>query len=87
MVASRLMFDTFAASQSDGIEAKNLLITHFAFDRKYPEPRVRGICDAIKSLINGSFLRLQLLAFDVLDLHLQQFGRQLISEFDGLSEI
>src|SRR3990170_927324 len=62
--AARLMKDLFAASQAQEVAATRLLITHFHYAIKYPEPHVLGILDAIAELMKGSFLRLKVLGFD-----------------------
>lgn len=77
--ASRLMKDLFNASQE--VQAKRLLITHFAHIATYPEPHIQGICDALKELMSGSFLALQVLGFEVREQHLARFEHQLCDAF------
>ena len=79
--ASRLMKDLFCASQAQQVKASRLLITHFACVRKYPEPHVQGIFDAIKDLTNSSFLGLRVLGFEIAAQHLAQFERHLSNTF------
>lgn len=79
--ASRLMKDLFRASQAQQVRTSRLLITHFAFVRKYPEPHIQGIFDALKELMSGSFLGLQVLGFEFAAQHLEHFERQLIDMF------
>ena len=63
--ASRLMTDLFQASQAKEVNVGSLLVTHFAYVRKYPEPHVLGILDALKTLSTGSFQNLRLLCFQM----------------------
>jgi len=79
--SSRLMKDLFSASQVQEVRACRLLITHFAYVRKYPEPHIQGIFDALKELMSGSFLGLQVLGFEIAAQHLAQFERQLCDAF------
>lgn len=74
--AARLMKDLFNASQAQSVEATRLLITHFHYVMKYPEPHVLGILDAIKDLVNGSFQGLRVLGFDFNPRYSAQFERQ-----------
>ena len=78
--AARLMKDLFAASQAQEVAATRLLITHFHYAIKYPEPHVLGILDAIAELMKGSFLRLKVLGFDFTK-HSAQFERQVCERF------
>ena len=78
--AARLMQDLFAASQAQEVAATMLLITHFHYAFKYPEPHVLGILDAIAELMNGSFLGLKVLGFDFTN-HSAQFERQVCERF------
>lgn len=78
--AARLMKDLFAASQTLGVAATALLITHFHYAIKYPEPHVLGILDAIADLMKGSFHKLKVLGFD-LTKHREQFERQACERF------
>ncbi len=71
--ASRLMIDLFRASQAHGVRANSLLITHFAHVRKYPEPHVLGILDALKELSRGSYQSLKVLCIEIRPDHLPQF--------------
>ena len=75
------MKDLFCASQAQQVKASRLLITHFACVRKYPEPHVQGIFDAIKDLTNSSFLGLRVLGFEIAAQHLAQFERHLSNTF------
>jgi hypothetical protein len=75
------MKDLFSASQVQEVRACRLLITHFAYVRKYPEPHIQGIFDALKELMSGSFLGLQVLGFEIAAQHLAQFERQLCDAF------
>lgn len=75
--ASRLMKDLFCASQAQQVKVNRLLVTHFTYVRKYPEPHVQGIFDAIKELTSSSFLGLQVLGFEIAAQHQAQFERQL----------
>lgn len=79
--AARLMKDLFSASQAQGVGATRLLITHFHYVMKYPEPHVLGILDAIRELMNGSFLSLKVLGFDFNARHSAQFERQVCESF------
>jgi hypothetical protein len=63
--ASRLMTDLFRASQAKEVNVGSLLVTHFAYVRKYPEPHVLGILDALKNLSTESFQNLRLLCFQM----------------------
>lgn len=63
--AARLMADLFRATQTEGVEAGTLLVTHFGCMRSYPQAHVLGICDAIIELKRHSFLGLTVLGFDV----------------------
>ena len=63
--AAALMMDLFRATQTAGVEATSLLITHFEGIRRYSQAHVMGICDAINELKCQSFLGLKVLAFDV----------------------
>lgn len=71
--ASRLMTDLFRASQSQGVQANSLLITHFAHMRKYPEQHVLGILDALKELSHGSYQSLRVLCIEIHPDHMPQF--------------
>lgn len=82
--ASRLMKDLFAASQAQEVAATRLLITHFHYAIKYPEPHVLGILDAITELMNGSFLGLKVLGLDFTK-HSAQFERQVSERFSAQS--
>ncbi|WP_345791799.1 hypothetical protein AAG895_09605 [Thauera sp. JM12B12] len=79
--ASRLMKDLFSATQTQQVRANRLLITHFAYIRRYPEPHIQGIFDALKDLMSGSFLALEVLGFDIAEQHLARFERQLCDTF------
>lgn len=79
--ASRLMKDLFSESQVQEVRACRLLIMHFAYVRKYPEPHIQGIFDALKELMTDSFLSLQVLGFEVAAQYLAQFERQLCDTF------
>lgn len=79
--ASRLMKDLFNASQAQEVRACRLLITHFAYVRKYPEPHIQGIFDALRELMSDSFLGLRVLGFEIAAQHLAQFERQLYDTF------
>lgn len=79
--AARLMKDLFSASQAQGVRATRLLITHFHYVIKYPEPHVLGILDAIRELMKGSFLGLKVLGFDFNARHSAQFERQVSESF------
>ena len=63
--AAALMMDLFRATQTAGVEASSLLITHFEGIRRYPQAHVMGICDAVNELKCQSFLGLKVLAFEV----------------------
>lgn len=78
--AARLMQDLFAASQAQDVAATRLLITHFHYSIKYPEPHVLGILDAIAELMKGSFLGLKVLGFDFTK-HSAQFERHVCERF------
>ena len=71
--ASRLMNDLFRASQAAGVQATSLLITHFARVRKYPEPHVLGIFDALRELGAGSYQSLRVLCIEISPDHLPRF--------------
>lgn len=58
-----------------------MLITHFAYVRKYPEPHIQGVFDALKELMSGSFLNPQVLGLEIDGEHLTQFKRQLCDTF------
>jgi hypothetical protein len=81
--AARLMKDLFVASQSQEVAATRLLITHFHYAIKYPEPHVLGILDAIAELMKGSFLGLKVLGFDF-NRHSAQFESQVIERFSSV---
>lgn len=70
--AARLMKDLFDASQAEGVVATRLLVTHFHYAIKYPEPHILGILDAISEIQAGSFLKLRILGFD-LTRHREEF--------------
>ena len=78
--ATRLMKDLFAASQAKEVAANRLLITHFHYAIKYPEPHVLGILDAIAELRSSSFLGLKVLGFDFTK-HSAQFEHQVSERF------
>lgn len=78
--AAQLMKDLFAASQTKEVAATRLLITHFHYAIKYPEPHVLGIFDAIAEMMNASFLGLKVLGFDFTK-HSAQFERQVCERF------
>ena len=63
--AAVLMMDLVRATQAVGVGASSLRISHFEGVRRYPQPHVLGICDAINELRRQSFLGLQVLGFDV----------------------
>lgn len=67
--ARRLMHDLFNASQALPAPATSIWITHFGCVRRYPQPHVLGIFDAIRDIQDNSFGALRLLAFSV-DNHL-----------------
>ncbi|HNC85084.1 MAG TPA: hypothetical protein PK999_18675 [Nitrospira sp.] len=75
------MKDLFSASQAQKVGASRLLVTHFAYVRKYPEPHIQGIFDALKDLARGSFLGLKVLGFEIAAEHLAHFERQLCDTF------
>lgn len=79
--ASRLMKDLISATQTQQVRANRLLITHFAYIRRYPEPHIQGIFDALKDLMIGSFFALEVLGFDIAEQHLARFERQLCDTF------
>lgn len=79
--ASRLMKDLFGASQAQQVKASRLLITHFACVRKYPEPHIQGIFDAVKELMSGSFRGLHMLGFEIAAQHSAQFESELRDTF------
>ena len=83
--AERSMKDLFAASQAHGVAATRLLITHFHYAIKYPEPHVSGILDAIAEMMRGSFLGLQVVGFDFTK-HCEQFERQVCERFATQSD-
>jgi len=57
------MLDLVDASRSSEVDAKRVLIRHFERIRRYPEPHVEGILDALKELARDSFNRLELIGF------------------------
>jgi hypothetical protein len=61
--SAKLMHDLVTAAQADGVEAKALLITHFAYVRKYPKPHILGILDALKVLRSQGFGNLRTVGF------------------------
>jgi hypothetical protein len=75
--AKRLMLDLFEASQTPDVRARNLVITHFAWVRRYPEPHINGIFDAIVSISRGSFRGLRVLGFKVC--HPRRFCTDLVA--------
>lgn len=81
--ASRLMKDLFSVSQAQDVNACRLLITHFAYVRKYPEPHIQGIFDALKELMCDSFMSLQVLGFEIAAQHLAQFENQFRDTFSA----
>ncbi len=81
--AARLMADLFRATQTEGVEAGTLLVTHFGCTRSYPQAHVLGICDAIIELKRHSFLGLAVLGFDVA--HSIRAAFAAILRFAGLS--
>jgi hypothetical protein len=82
--ASALMVDLFRATQTCGVAATSLLISHFGYMHRYPQSHVLGICDAIHELKRQSFMGLRILGFEVAPSILAYFAQDVRSALTGI---
>lgn len=73
VAATRLMKDLLRAAQAPEVEARTLLITHFAHISAYPQQHVLGILDALKSAAGESHGCLTLVGIEFRSEHVHLF--------------
>jgi hypothetical protein len=81
-LSKNLMLKLFSLSQSDEIESKKLLITHFRHLQSYPDKSIDGLLNGLFELSKGSFQNLTDIYIEITDMFEDRLKRQFKSNFE-----
>ena len=85
-LSKNLMMKLFSLSQSDEIQSKKLLITHFRHLQSYPDKTIDGLLDGLSEITKHTFLNLQDLYIEITDKFQDRLEKHFRSKFQEIQE-
>jgi hypothetical protein len=85
ILSKNLMLKLFSLSQSDEIQSRKLLITHFGNLQSFPDKSIDGLLDGLFELSKGSFQNLTDIYIEITDKFEDRLKKQFKNKFEKVS--